>query len=56
VPNGGARKDGFTSEPPKARWVVNTGVTPQNHMAQEGVCRGQWLIPLAMKPQWVCTS
>jgi hypothetical protein len=30
------------------------GWTPQNHKAQEGVSRGQWLIPLAIKPQWAC--
>jgi hypothetical protein len=31
------------------------GITPWNHKAQEGVSRGQWLIPLAMKPQWART-
>jgi hypothetical protein len=35
--------------------VVNRGVTPRNHKAQEVVSRGQWLIPLAMKPQWART-
>jgi hypothetical protein len=35
-----------------ARCVVSRGVTPENHKAQEGVSWGQWLIPLAMKPQW----
>jgi hypothetical protein len=37
------------------RCVVNKGVTPWNHKAQEGVSRGQWLIPLAIKPQWART-
>jgi hypothetical protein len=37
--------------------VVNRGGggTPRNHKAQEGVSRDQWLIPLAMKPQWLRT-
>jgi hypothetical protein len=54
VPNGGVRKVGYTGLQ-GARCVVNRGVTPQNHNAQEGVSRSQWLIHLVMKPQWART-
>jgi hypothetical protein len=42
VPNGGARKAGYTLESSGVRCVVNRGVTPWNHKAQEGVYRGEW--------------
>jgi hypothetical protein len=32
------------------------GFIPRIHMEQEGVSRVQWIIALAMKLQWVCTS
>jgi hypothetical protein len=44
-----------THESRGVRCVVNKGVTPQNHKAQEEVSRCQWLIPLAMKSQWAHT-
>jgi hypothetical protein len=50
VPNGGVKKVGYTGIA-GSKMCGEQGVTPRNHMTQEGVSRGQWLIPLAMKPQ-----
>jgi hypothetical protein len=51
VPNGGVRKVGYI-EITGSEMCGEQGVTPWNHKAQEGVSKGQWLIPLSMKPQW----
>jgi hypothetical protein len=43
------RRDGRWNRQHQNVWGTG-GWTPRNHKAQEGVSRGQWLIPLAMKP------
>jgi hypothetical protein len=48
-------RGGYSSESRGVRCLVNRGATPRNHKAQVGVSRGQWLISLAMKPQWAYT-
>jgi hypothetical protein len=37
------------------RWVVNEGIYSEPHGTRR-VYRVQWIIALAVKPQWVCTS
>jgi hypothetical protein len=55
MPNSGVRMAGIRrNHRERDGWGIGE-LNPWIHMAQEGVSRGQWIIALAVKPQWVYT-